>query len=367
MIFGRHTDDKFYFNGDKIDVVDQYKYLGNIFQRTRTCREDMFGKNYAYLVDKARKAAFAMIRKTKLFMPLPADGTLHLFNSLVLPILQYGSEIWGVNNKAWQQIDRMCLRFMRGMLGIKHSSPNVITFGECGITPPSVKCQISVLCYFNRLENLPDSMLVKQVFNELRYLHNHGFMTSWYTKACELQAKFGLNLNPNIAHFKAECRRSVSNYHIRNWSDNLHNSNEQSMLRFYKIFKQDYKLEQYLSDVQNYKYRNAIAKFRCSSHSLEIEKGRHAKPKIPVQERLCKSCHVLDDEFHLLFSCKIHSNEREVLFSNIVDELPTFNMLDCTGKLKMLLTSDSTKVLTLLGKFLFKSFEARKWLQHDKQ
>ena len=121
-----------------------------------------------------------------------------------------------------------------------------------------------------------------------------------------------------------------------------------------------------MTDVQTYKYRNAIAKFRCSSHILEIENGRHSKPKIPVQQRLCKLCHVLDDEFHFLFVCKLHSEERNLFFVHIADEMPAFETTDFTGKLKMLLNSDNKKVLTLLGKFLFKSFEARKLLRQEK-
>ena len=34
--------------------------------------------------------------------------------------------------------------------------------------------------------------------------------------------------------------------------------------------------------VKNYKYRNAIAKLRASSHNLEIEQGRHANPTTPL-------------------------------------------------------------------------------------
>ena len=35
-------------------------------------------------------------------------------------------------------------------------------------------------------------------------------------------------------------------------------------------------VEKYLSLDIPYKFRNALAKFRCSAHSLMIEKGRHS-------------------------------------------------------------------------------------------
>ena len=97
MVFGSNDDAVCTFNGKKIDVVKQYKYLGNIFRTTKTCKEDIFGDTYSYLIDKSRKAIFAMSRKLKTFRPLPADVSLYLFQSLVMPILQYGAEVRGVN------------------------------------------------------------------------------------------------------------------------------------------------------------------------------------------------------------------------------------------------------------------------------
>ena len=45
------------------------------------------------------------------------------------------------------------------------------------------------------------------------------------------------------------------------------------------------------------KYRKLICKLRTSDHSLE--RGRYRK--IPRNERICKKCKTIDDEFHLFF------------------------------------------------------------------
>ena len=45
--------------------------------------------------------------------------------------------------------------------------------------------------------------------------------------------------------------------------------------------------------------------FCTSNHDLLIEKGRHSKPKIPREERICNLCNSneIEDEIHFLFHC----------------------------------------------------------------
>ena len=54
-------------------------------------------------------------------------------------------------------------------------------------------------------------------------------------------------------------------------------------LRTYQLFKKVHEFEPYLH-ITNSKLRSAIAKIRTSAHSLEIERGRYAKPKTPVEK-----------------------------------------------------------------------------------
>ena len=51
--------------------------------------------------------------------------------------------------------------------------------------------------------------------------------------------------------------------------------NQSSTAEHYKHFKSLLEVEKYLTLDLCFKLRQALAKFRCSSHSLTIEKGRH--------------------------------------------------------------------------------------------
>ena len=55
------------------------------------------------------------------------------------------------------------------------------------------------------------------------------------------------------------------------------------------------------------RFRTSLSKLRLSSHRLEEETGRWAKPnKIPYEHRKCKICDTLEDEFHFVFECALY-------------------------------------------------------------
>ena len=54
-----------------------------------------------------------------------------------------------------------------------------------------------------------------------------------------------------------------------------------------------------------YKYlRTAVTKFRLSSHSFMVERGRWSRPKIENENRMCGVCQLIEDEYHVLMECK---------------------------------------------------------------
>ena len=60
-----------------------------------------------------------------------------------------------------------------------------------------------------------------------------------------------------------------------------------------------------------------VSKFRCSSHILEIERGRYINPQTPIAERLCYVCHEIENEKHFLIHCSINAREREDFFAKV--------------------------------------------------
>ena len=235
------------FNGKTLDIVDQYKYLGNITKSIKTWNGDMFGANYQHLCNKARQAIFALFKRVKTLGILPVKIMMYLFRSLIMPILVYGSDVWGVNFNATKSMDKIFLWFARTILKVKSNTCNLITLGECGEIPPSVICHKNAMCYYKRLQGMPENSLVKRVFYELTNLDDMGFKT-WVTSVRELASRYNMSLDSelNVNVFKQKCQQALNQKFISDWQFEINDESKHPILKTYKIFKSEFKFEPYL-------------------------------------------------------------------------------------------------------------------------
>jgi hypothetical protein len=75
-------------------------------------------------------------------------------------------------------------------------------------------------------------------------------------------------------------------------------------LRTYKLFKEVFEKEMYLSKNISSRYSSAFAKFRCGVAPLRIEKGHYENKN--VNEREYFICHdQIEDEKHVLLDCPL--------------------------------------------------------------
>ena len=118
-------------------------------------------------------------------------------------------------------------------------------------------------------------------------------------------------------------------------------------------------MSSHLVYVKNPIYRNVITKIRCSSHLLNIERGRHTNPKTPIDRRKCILCDCVEDEIHFIIACNLYTLERKNLFENVNRIFPSFNDMSDMEKFIFLLKSKDANVLTWLGKYINASFDTR--------
>ena len=205
----------------------------------------------------------------------------YIFDSLVRPILLYGSDVWGHSCKSSKTIDKMLHWFIRCALKVKSTTSNVIVVSESGQIPPSVYSHINVLCYLERLQHLKPDMLVKQVFLDLLRLHNCGHNT-WVTSVFELAQGFNLTIGiDDYDRFKKNCRLVSTNCFKINWLSEVRNYEKHPIIRTYSLHKREFCLEPYFDAVKDARYWSALTTLRASSHTLEIERGRYTVPKTP--------------------------------------------------------------------------------------
>ena len=145
----------------------------------------------------------------------------------------------------------------------------------------------------------------------------------------------------------------LKNNHISQCLAKINSSDETKKLRLYKTFKTQYIMEPYLTHVRDARYRVALSRFRLSSHNLEIELGRHARCKIPVNQRICKNCAMgeVEDEIHFLLKCPKFEAQRLLLLQSADLYFPDFRNQTLKMQFNLLKSPCDSDQMTQLGKF----------------
>ena len=127
-------------------------------------------------------------------------------------------------------------------------------------------------------------------------IENKPDFVNWASKLRDLLANlgfYGVWVNQGVGNkniFLIENKQRLNDYFIQNWNGKI---NESSRANFYTIFS-NFNRQLYLESVKVTKFRMALSKLRMSSHRLEIEIGRWARPNITLlDQRKCRACNKL--------------------------------------------------------------------------
>ena len=246
---------------------------------------------------------------------------MHIFDHTILPVLMYGSEVWGTVNPLGSRItrisdfklasaydgnhvDKLNLKFCKYILQVHKTASNSGILGELGrLYPLYINIAKSIVSYWHHLETCEDKYsLVKNALVESKKLHAEN-TNSWFSTVNFILAETDLE---NIVKSPESIKKSylieklsqtLKEAHEVKWKHNLFDDKDRispngevgkNKLRTYRLFKTSYMFENYLIDVKNCKHRKNLTKLRISAHDLEIERGRY-KGK-DVEERLCRQC-----------------------------------------------------------------------------
>ena len=138
---------KFLMGSNEIEVVDQYVYLGVVFNHNGS-----FKKAINKQITQARKAMFAVVEKAKVLC-LPINIVCELFNVCVVPVLLYGSEIRDYGNL--KDVEVFHRGFMRMILKTFKFTPNAMLYGELGSTDMSTLIHKRMINFWLKLKISP--------------------------------------------------------------------------------------------------------------------------------------------------------------------------------------------------------------------
>ena len=112
--------------------------------------------------------------------------------------------------------------------------------------------------------------------------------------------------------FLSNLEQRLLDQYQQQWQSELSHSLK---LRTYRTFKSKLEREPYLNLPRH--LRVQLSRLRSSAHSLRVETGRYTLPPTPLEERLCPSCNVIEDEQHFLIDCSIYNgNERRSMMDS---------------------------------------------------
>ena len=341
---------EFIYEGSIIEIVKHFKYLGIVFTTGGS-----FSEAQNTLAGQAQKAIFKLNKYLYKFTFITPKHKLDIFDKLITPILNYSSEVWGFCQA--NAIERVHMQFCKKLLGVKKTTQNDFVYGELGRVNYVTKRHLQIIKYWFKLLMAPENKYIKLIYNMM--LHDLEVLphkTNWASLVRQLLMSLGFyevwlaQGVGNVDVFLSTFKQRLNDNFIQNWHDRINGS---SRANFYTVIAQ-FRFQTYLENINVFKYLQAMSKFRMSSHRLAIESGRWVKPvRLPVEERKCTNCNVLEDEYHFIFECNRYTELRKKYIPKYYWNRPSM------FKLVELLNSTNIKLLPSISIYIFQAFKSR--------
>ena len=278
--------------------------------------------------------------------------SIKLFDTLVQPILLYGSDVWGnYKLKENSPTEQVLTKFCKHILQVNKQATNVAVKAELGKMPLNDIARINALKNWVRItRNDSQTSLVHRTLIETLQIKN-----SWVNNIKQHLFSYGLgniwieNTSLSTKHLCSLIKQRICDISNQNTLSYIINSPK---LRTYAKFKIKNKLEDYLINTNNAVQRKYISKFRLSNHKLLIETGRYMN--LSVESRKCDNCKILEDEFHLAIQCELYKEERKIMFDEIEKVYPMFSKLSLEQKFQVIFLCDK-HICEAVGVFLTKT------------
>ncbi len=365
MVFNsRSLNETFAFKSDSLENVSEYTYLGLLLHKSGS-----FTSAQKRLSFKAGKALCSLLSSVNNRSGANPHTLLKLFDSMVKPILMYGSEVWGlyipslvkkanildcVSNDRFIA-EKIHNKALKHSLGVSKQASNIACFLEAGRYPVMIDILTQCVKYIFRLFTLPPNSLLGLACLE-HVLANQNKQSTPLLVLDKVCREVGFNLNridkSKLSIYKI---KSIGRKIKKSLIDMFNKHGIQKIkripkLEFYSLIKNSSRMEPYLGWIKNPLFRSVFTRYRISDHCFPVESLRCTD--LTRSQRLCLSCDINDTGglLHCISLCPTVKTINESLKNKLVHLSPQVALLKPMDRLKYILSCNDKDVTLLCMK-----------------
>ena len=275
--------------------MEDYVYLGTTFNYNGT-----FLKAREKQARQARKASYSLITRIKQ-LNLTFEVSIELFERLIIPILLYGSEIWGYEDP--KQVESILNKTMRRFLRLHKTTPMCMINGELGLKEISEYIDNRMANFWCNIATGEQSKMSSILYKWIKtHYDNNTYKSTWLEKVKNTLGK--IQMPYMFDNITRECKTWFGNsvkvkleeLYAKKWSESVYNNDSCLNYRAMTLVK---RMQNYILKLPKC-YIYSMCKLKCINHYMPIVAGRYSK--ILIDERICKICQMneIGDEFHYL-------------------------------------------------------------------
>ena len=337
-----------FYEGNKVDVVNSYKYLGFDF----TTKMSMQSSISSFVI-KSKSALNSLTRSLNAIDCNNMHIFFKLFDTQVVPILSYSCELWGVYNI--KEIEIVHTLAIKRFLNVSVHCSNSIVYAETGRFPLYINHTIRSIQYWFKLLKMPHSRISKQAYLMLKAQSNKG-KDNWVTRIKNVLCENGFAIVWMFEHVTNEkvFLKSLKNRLIdifkQNWTAKMIESDH---LSFFFSFKSLITPEKFLNiPTYDNSLRHNLVKLRCSVSNLNAHRYKYYKNECLL---ICPFCpNSVENEMHSVFVCTAYEDIR-------IKYIPNKFRLNINKQNLIILFSNEQYTMSLC-KYLRSMFAIRKKL-----